>query len=486
MKQSTKDILNGTYIENAFNKLKNQSKIAGKILNSSFLDNLPEKLDEYRQELIILIKYLDKKKILASDETFQKILNKLDINNSTQLLEILEKMKKPEFWKGSSKLNESISVLIEINTKINQTELREDTKQLVEIIKELNECLMKIKNNPQLRELIFEVLLGSEKITLSNLKKQIRKKNLHIGEDINNLIKIEFLIDDIKEIISSSSVIKDIAKVFREKRASKRNKRKLDSMGQLLCKMDQLFTEDEELKPATSNLNLYFLSEEQYQLSISQSLQITVKKEEYNCNTDHIAKLRSIYIFNGYSNIRVEKSKLRIKFIIHVRKVAPFTRPSFFYIYLKFRYKFAVNNLRRLADENENIDSYCLLKDETNEEDNIFDCFAYPDNINELENLEGIQNITSDYIYVQDGAGEYNNGNSTEPDNDNYIVGINNFKTKKGESLSGGAIAAIVIACIAVLAIVIGLLIYFRSKVVPPKAISSSYNSTDIVKITHN
>ena len=228
------------------------------------------------------------------------------------------------------------------------------------------------------------------------------------------------------------------------------------------------------------------LSEKQYELSISRSLQIIVKKEEFNCNTDHIAKLRSIYSFKGYSNIRVEKQKLRIKFTIHVKKVATFTRPSFFYIILKFRYKFAVQNLRRLVDENENIDSYCLLNDESNEEDNTFDCFAYPDNINELENLEGIQNITSEYINVPDGAGENNNGNSTEPDNNNYNVGINNFKTKKGKPLSGGAIAGIVLACVAVLAIIIGLIIYSKSKVVQPIAVSKSYNYTDIVRITNN
>ena len=105
---------------------------------------------------------------------------------------------------------------------------------------------------------------------------------------------------------------------------------------------------------------------------------------------------------------------------------------------------------------------------------------------NELENLEGIQNITSEYINVPDGAGENNNGNSTEPDNNNYNVGINNFKTKKGKPLSGGAIAGIVLACVAVLAIIVGLIIYSKSKVVQPIAVSKSYNSTDIVRITNN
>ena len=489
MQQSVKEIFSDLDID--LNKLKNHSNIVGKILNSSLFNNLPEKLHEYKLQIIKLIKYLGKKNILALDETTQKILDKIATNNSNQLREFFEKMKKPIFWNGTSKLNETISFLIEINSKINKTELSEDTKKLAEIFKELSGYLMIIKNNPQLRELILETYLQSGKITLTNLKKQVRKKNIDIGAEINNLIQIQFLLDDIKEILSSSSVIKDIAKAFREKSSlrifsalSKGKNRRLDSTGQLLCKMDQFFSENEELKPATSNLSLYLLSEKQYELSISRSLQIIVKKEEFNCNTDHIAKLRSIYSFKGYSNIRVEKQKLRIKFMIHVKKVAKFTRPSFFYIILKFRYKFAVQNLRRLVDENENIDSYCLLNDESNEEDNTFDCFAYPDNINELENLEGIQNITSDYINVPDGAGENNNGNSTVPDN--YNVGINNFKTKKGKPLSGGAIAGIVLSCIAVLAIIIGLIIYSKSKVVQPIAVSKSYNSTDIVRITNN
>jgi hypothetical protein len=308
-------------------------------------------------------------------------------------------------------------------------------------------------------------------------------------------MKMQVLIDEIKDILSSSKVVKDIKELFNKKKdlrslsvSSKKKKRRLDSTGQLTCKMDQTFLEDDELKPAENDLKLYFLCEENYELSISQSLKITVKKEEYSCNNnDYLVKMRSVYRMKSFGNFRVEKQKLRVRFTVHVKKMAQFTKPSpFFYIIVKYRFKSVVHNLRRLADENENNEAYCLLNDESNEEDNTFECFSYPDNLNETEEPEGIQNITSDYIDVPEDVPESNEGNSTEPDNNNYNYGINSFKHKKGSSLSGGAIAGIVIACVAVLLIVAGMIIYARSKSVQPAPMEGSFNSVNALRNTQN
>ena len=214
-------------------------------------------------------------------------------------------------------------------------------------------------------------------------------------------------------------------------------------------------------------LNLYFLSDEQHDVKISQTLQISVKKEVFNCNTDHLTKLKSVYVFKSYSDLQVEKAKLRIKFKLHVGKVASYTKPSFFYLLMKLRLKYATHNLRNL-DDSEDVDSYCLLNNETNSEDNVFQCYAYPDKLNETEIPEGIEDIKSEYITVPQ---------------DDYS-GINNFKIKKRSGLSGGAIAGIVLACVAVLATLIGVLIYARRKAVAaPIDVGSSFATNANIRV---
>ena len=472
------------------------------IINSSLNGNLTQLLDEHFLEIKLLTKFF--KKMSDSDlaKVLEKILSKLSMNNST-LLKFFQKMKSPEFLNGTANIKETISFLKEIKTKFNQSELSQDKQLLVEKIKELNECLLVIKNSSQLKTIIKEAISDTDNLSLKNLINTI-KGNKNLKKELLNLMKIDVLIDEIKEILSPSRVMKNIESLFDNKNSaarslsasSKKKKRGLNSNGQLVCKMDQTFSEDDELKPATPDLKLYFLSEEQHDLSISQSLKITVKKSEYNCNNDEfLAKMRSVYKMKSHSNFKVEKQKLRVKFTIHLKKTAQFTRPPFFYILVKFRFKFAVHNLRRLADENENIESYCILNDESNDEDNTFGCFAFPDNINELEDPEGIQNITSDYIDVPKDVPESNggnnggnndgnnDGNSTVPDdNNNYYTGMNSFKSTKGRSLSGGAIAGIVIACVAVIAIIAALLIYSRGKLVRPAPIENSFNSVNALK----
>ena len=484
IQQTVKDCFNDLDLEGDLNNLKE------KILNSSLNDNLTEILDEY----FLLFQYLKKLNITDLNKTFQKIFNKLSKNNSTQLQTFFEKMKSSDFFKGTSKIKEAINVLNKIKSDFNQTEISQDTKLLNEKIKELYECLIYIKNNSQFKEVIMEVISESEKLSLSSLIKILRGKKIS-RKDLLNLMKMQVLIDEIKEILSSSKVVKDTKELFNKKNdlrslsvSSKKKKRRLDSTEQLTCKMDQTFLEDDELKPAENDLKLYFLCEENYELSISQSLKITVKKEEYNCNNnDYLGKMRSVYRMKSFSNFRVEKQKLRVRFTVHVKKMDQFTKPSsFFYIIVKFRFKSVVHNLRRLADENENNDAYCLLNDESNQEDNVFECFSYPDNLNEIEEPKGIQNITSEYITVPEDVPESNNGNSTEPDNNNYNNGINSFRNKKGSSLSGGAIAGIVIACVAAIAIVAGIMIYARSKSVQPAPIEASFNSVNALRNSQN
>ena len=474
-------------LNDTFNELDSEydlKNLKNKIMNSSLNGNLTQLFDDYFADITFFAEFF--KKMNKSDLTkiFSKILNKLSMTNTIQILEFAQDMKITDSLNGTSNIKKAINFLNEIKSKFNQTGLSKDMKLLVEKFKELYECFMLMKNNSQIFEVIIEVISQSSesnKFDLSNLMNIIKDKSFG-PKDLINIMKIQVLIYEIKDILTSSNLMKIIPTIFNKKStlrslspSSKKKKRGLDTNQQLVCKMDQTFSEDDELEPETSDLKLYFLSDEEHELSISQSLKITVKKEEYNCSNDeYLAKLRSVYKMKNISDFEVEQEKLRVRFTIHVQKMAQFTPPSsFFYIIVKVGFKSIVHNLRRLADENENIESYCLLDDESNDEDNIFSCFAYSDNITELEDLEGIQNITSDYIDI----------NSAEPDDNEYNFGINSFKIKKRNSLSGGAIAGMVLASIAVVAIIAAAFVYSKRKFVKTPNQESSLNSFNSINV---
>ncbi len=494
LRENSKDIINGSYgvqkikdlinIGNSkkYKNIYNFVKVACRYLVKNIKNNLgviANNLDGIKN----LIKKIDEPKL---KQVMEKIKEKLSDSNSDNMLKVKEYFEKMGNLKylNRQNLKKVIDDLKALNEKVNATQEKENIKSFFTKSVELQQNLVKIWRSETFIELLKDMPLYSEGMSFTDFIREFKKSYPKYEDDITVLLQIKFLTDDIKKILSSSTIAKEIERLFPKKNSnlrvlsplSKKKKRGLDSVRQITCKMDQTFTEDDTLKTKTPNLNLYFLSEEQHDVTISQTLQISVKKEVFNCSTAHLTKLKSVYVFKSYSDLQVEKAKLRIKCKIHLRKVASFTRPSFFYILMKFRFKYAKHNLRRL-DDYEDVDSYCLLNDETNSEDNVFQCYAYPDKINEMEKPEGIENIKSEYITVQ--------SNSTEPDDDYFNSGINNFKTKNGSGLSGGAIAGIVIACVAVLAIIIGIVIYVRKKTTAsPTEVNSSYATNANMRIS--
>ena len=494
LREKSKDIINGSYgvqkikdlinIGNStkYKNINNFVKVACKYLVKNIKNNL-EVITNNLDGIKNLIKKIDEPKL---KQVMEKIKEKLSDSNSDNMLKVKEYFEKMGNLKylNRQNLKKVIDDLKALNEKVNATQEKENIKSFFTKSVELQQNLVKIWRSETFIELLKDMPLYSEGMSFTDFIREFKKSYPKYEDDITVLLQIKFLTDDIKKILSSSTIAKEIERLFPKKNSnlrvlsplSKKKKRGLDSVRQITCKMDQTFTEDDTLKTKTPNLNLYFLSEEQHDVTISQTLQISVKKEVFNCSTAHLTKLKSVYVFKSYSDLQVEKAKLRIKCKIHLRKVASFTRPSFFYILMKFRFKYAKHNLRRL-DDYEDVDSYCLLNDETNSEDNVFQCYAYPDKINEMEKPEGIENIKSDYITVQ--------SNSTEPDDDYSYSGINDYRTKKGSRLSGGAIAGIVIACVAVLAIIIGIVIYVRKKTTAsPTEVNSSYATNANMRIS--
>ena len=490
LKENSKDIINGSYVVQKIKNLKNNEKLKDinnmvKTACKNLLKKIKHNLEVIANNLNGIQNLIKNKGDTKLKEAMEKIKEKLSNFSSDNMPKVKEFFEKLDLkLLNNENLKKVIDDLKALNERFNATQETENIKSFFIKTKELQQNLLKISKNQKFKELIKNMLLNSEGMSLTDFIRELRKSGINYEDDIKVILQVQFLIDDIKEILSSSAIAKEIEKLFPKKDSnlrvlsplSKKKKRGLDSVKQIICKMDQTFTEEDDiLKPKTQNLNKYFLSDEEKDVAISQTLQISVKKDAFNCNTDHLTKLKSIYVFKSYSDFQVEKAKSRIKFKLHTRKVASFTKPSFFYILVKFRFKYTSHNLRRL-DDNEDVDSYCLLNNETNSEDNVFQCYGYPDKLNETENIEGIEDVKSDYITVP--------SNSTEPDDTYYNTGINNFKTKKGSGLSGGAIAGIVIACVAVLAIIIGIIAYARTKAAAsPVDVGSSFATNANIKV---
>ena len=117
----------------------------------------------------------------------------------------------------------------------------------------------------------------------------------------------------------------------------------------------------------------------------------------------------------------------------------------------------------RFLDSEEEVDTYCLPTDSDPEK---FNCFGYSDNLDEKskDNEVIIGNITSDYVpnipsdITITSAPEAAESTDTPINTNKYFAKSNN------SGLSGGAIAGIVIACVAAVAIVATLVILLRKK----------------------
>ena len=117
----------------------------------------------------------------------------------------------------------------------------------------------------------------------------------------------------------------------------------------------------------------------------------------------------------------------------------------------------------RFLDSEEEVGTYCLPTDSDPEK---FNCFGYSDNLDEKskDNEVIIGNITSDYVpNIPSDITITSAPEAAEPTN--APINTNKYYAKsKNSGLSGGAIAGIVIACVAAVAIVATLVILLSKK----------------------
>ena len=132
----------------------------------------------------------------------------------------------------------------------------------------------------------------------------------------------------------------------------------------------------------------------------------------------------------------------------------------------------------RLLETDEEVDTYCVLENETNIENATFNCYGYNDNINEenANNKITINNFTSEFVQLPENV---STTNKPENETDKAILYHRLFRNKTSK-LPGGAIAAIVICCVAVLAIAIAMIIITRNKFNKQNDIEESQNNLKI------
>ena len=257
------------------------------------------------------------------------------------------------------------------------------------------------------------------------------------------------------------------------------NNRRTEETGSLTCKFDETISEDLTASPEDIS-SLILKTGQNYTLNIQSGINIKADKDKTDKCTNNNENIKKQVTFNNLSGLDVEGSKKRFKFSIRIKISRTWRRPPFFYLFMKLRMKLkSKGNLRNL-DVEEDTGSYCLIDDESNSDNVQLSCYGNNDNIDENTEKITLSNFTSDYIELPENLSVANSTKGNEPSSNNNN-GNRYFMRSNSSGLSGGAIAGIVITCVAVLAIVISLMLYFRKKSNVPNPNQTTNEVTDSV-----
>ena len=257
------------------------------------------------------------------------------------------------------------------------------------------------------------------------------------------------------------------------------NNRRTEETGSLTCKFDETISEDLTASPEDIS-SLILKTGQNYTLNIQSGINIKADKDKTDKCTNNNENIKKQVTFNNLSGLDVEGSKKRFKFSIRIKISRTWRRPPFFYLFMKLRMKLkSKGNLRNL-DVEEDTGSYCLIDDESNSDNVQLSCYGNNDNIDENTEKITLSNFTSDYIELPENLSVANSTKGNEPSSNNNN-GNRYFMRSNSSGLSGGAIAVIAIACVAVLAIVISLILYFRKKSNVPNPNQTTNEVTDSV-----
>ena len=264
-----------------------------------------------------------------------------------------------------------------------------------------------------------------------------------------------------------------LSKNDKEKEPSKNNRnRRAEETATLICKIDDSFSGGEHLTEEAENINSFILkSNVDLNITVNSEISFDVStdlSERCQNNNENIVQNLNL---NSISDLTIEASKKRFTFDIAVGMSPTFEIPDFLYLLVKVKVITKSNGLR-LLDTPEDVNTYCLLGDATDKSNVKFTCFGYNDNLDENSQIT-LGNFTSEYINFNESLSlpyppqNYQpNNEALEPNdaNDADANGKIYYSRSSDSGLSAGAIAGIIIACVAAVAIAVTVVLLLRKK----------------------
>ena len=457
-----------------------------------FFKNIREMLKEFRTNFImpiITVPNLDRAEIILNNVR-NNITEFIEKMNGKDAIEILN-----ELVSNGTKIIFKKIVESELMGKISEflfgqlvnSSIAEAWAEKLPIFRNISEFLNDLNNTVysdgiiDLVSLIRNLTTFNDVLKVSNIASAIfstalNKADFKIFEGVMNLV--------VKILNSTKTNNLRILTANSKEEKTKKNKRnrRAEETATLMCKMDETFSENDILTADTENLNTYILKTNlDYSLNIKSLISIGVDSSNTDKCVDNDEIVDQNFDFDSISDLKVETPKRRFTFGIAIGMSPDYKIPDFFYLLITAKMVLKENTLRFL-DIEEDVNSYCLLEDKTDPSKVKFNCFGYSDSINENSEIslsdfssKNIKNIPKNLTLAKEPKAT---DEPVPPTDDINNYNKNAYYSRSGSSgLSGGAIAGIIIACVAVAGIATAAAVYFTKK----KKSNNSYDISDSV-----
>ena len=457
-----------------------------------FFKNIREMLKEFRTNFImpiITVPNLDRAEIILNNVR-NNITEFIEKMNGKDAIEILN-----ELVSNGTKIIFKKIVESELMGKISEflfgqlvnSSIAEAWAEKLPIFRNISEFLNDLNNTVysdviiDFVSLIRNLTTFNDALKVSNIISAIfstalNKADFKIFEGVMNLV--------VKILNSTKTNNLRILTANSKEEKTKKNKRnrRAEETATLMCKMDETFSENDILTADTENLNTYILKTNlDYSLNIKSLISIGVDSSNTDKCVDNDEIVEQNFDFDSISDLKVETPKRRFTFGIAIGMSPDYKIPDFFYLLITAKMVLKENTLRFL-DIEEDVNSYCLLEDKTDPSKVKFNCFGYSDSINENSEIslsdfssKNIKNIPKNLTLAKEPKAT---DEPVPPTDDINNYNKNAYYSRSGSSgLSGGAIAGIIIACVAVAGIATAAAVYFTKK----KKSDNSYDISDSV-----
>ena len=517
------------------------------ILSENSLMQFVETINKIKD---ILKKYEDKSINEINEEIKETIANSKfgkDLKEKQEKLkEIYEKLQKT--------FNEKIDLLKFENIKNKMEENIDKMEDFIENMNILNEKLKVVYDRISSSKVLAFIKRAINNIDFTSIidsMKKVKTQEINISQEIENVKRVKELTDELQSIYDSDPLIDIFLKLKKRNRLLsekqkkikkkikivkykvKKNKRRLDSDGELTCKMDDISSTGQissEQINDSNKMKYHIISKSQFSLSMNVKFNLNIQQTQLNCKNSYISTVKSSVSYAKHTNFTKNETEGRLKFRIVSRIKKTFTIPRIFYLVIKVKIyrksRLYLGLLRNLQADEDDSDSYCILDEDefdenTQDEDAPLNCFLYDDNVTDIGYLG---NFSSDYIDLTDNnesfsyADDYvaNNIDTTQTDvsttgstdgnkngdqggttsdttidttqpNSTNSRGGHVFFRKTSGGLKAGAIVGIILGALVALAIVIGVFIFFKNRKEPIAPfegdLSDSHNQ---MQITNN